>query len=146
MLPDEFPDELYGEFDWFAVDRDGHIGHFSSAGYGAIPLVVTEHVREYIELQDHFSEMKGTYNAVLVRRDGNRQHWLNIAQQGVYSFDFKHWDGPYVLVAKPSAPVVIQNFPPEMRLVIERVRFEGVCFQEIEAIAPQEYVKCWRWK
>jgi hypothetical protein len=31
-----------GEFDWFAVDAAGHVGHFSTAGYGPVPRPVLD--------------------------------------------------------------------------------------------------------
>lgn len=31
-----------GEFHWFGVDAVGHVGHFSTAGFGPVPLPVLD--------------------------------------------------------------------------------------------------------
>jgi hypothetical protein len=135
------PDALEGEFDWFAVDRDGHIAHFSTAGYGPVPVVVKEHFGDHVKLKEHFLKSRGKGSADLLNHDGNREDWLNMARHGIYSFDFKHWEGPYILIAKPSAPIKIQDFPEEIRVVIKRVRFNAVCFKMIEDLQVQDQTK-----
>ena len=41
-------DYLGVEFDWIATDLDGHIGYFSSAGFGPLPEQILE-LGEHVE-------------------------------------------------------------------------------------------------
>jgi len=41
-----------GEFDWFAVDGNGHLGHFATAGYGPVPAAVLSRLAEVRDLDE----------------------------------------------------------------------------------------------
>src|SRR5262245_42019847 len=96
-------DDVLGlEFDWFAVDQDGHIGHFSSAGYGAIPRAVFDHVDAQDQLVAYFQEQPIQTDAeLMIAPIGTLDEWIAMARQGVFSYDYGEWRGPYQLVARP---------------------------------------------
>lgn len=54
-----YEEEIEGrEFDWFAIDSEGNIGLFSTAGEGAVPKLVIESYSEH----DAISELLDSPN------------------------------------------------------------------------------------
>lgn len=132
-----------GEFDWFAIDQEGQIAHFSSAGYGVIPTLVRDNVDQQLKLNEYFTKMvEKVTTANLIRGKGKRDDWLNMAQRGLYSYDFKHWDGPYILIAKPDVPINIRILPDEIYTLLREVCFCNVDFRELESIRPEDFFPC----
>jgi hypothetical protein len=76
------------EFDWFALDEAGRIGLFSSAGFGPVPASVQlqfqQHDRAAAHLDWRVLEMEQV-----------------CAEQGLFLFDWQHWQGPYLKLAEP---------------------------------------------
>ncbi|MCP5244423.1 MAG: hypothetical protein H6937_00020, partial [Burkholderiales bacterium] len=69
-----YEEELEGrEFDWFAIDSEGNIGLFSTAGEGTIPDSVVEAYSEH----DHISEQLESPNW------GNSDVWSDYAALGL---------------------------------------------------------------
>lgn len=80
-----------GEFDWFAVDAAGHVGHFSTAGYGPVPLphlvrLDAAQVDEVWSLGERLLELpvvgRGTGHL-----PGRIDDWLELASRGLFGFD-----------------------------------------------------------
>lgn len=86
------------EFDWFAIDNNGEIAMFSSAGYGLIPDSVIEHFHDYDDVALTFETPNFGTTAI----------WDDYAKYGIYVFDWKIYDGPYVRVAKPSKVITVE--------------------------------------
>jgi hypothetical protein len=137
-------DDVFGlEYDWFAVDQDGHIGHFSSAGYGAIPLAVFDHADAQEQLFAYFQEQPiQTEAELMIAPGGTLDAWLAMARQGVFSYDFKHWDGPYQLIARPVRPTFISALPSHIQQIVRHVSFEEICFRTAPTINPEQLTEC----
>lgn len=80
------------EFDWFAVDSEGNIAVFATAGEGFLP----EGVAEHHEMHSAVAE------SLPASRVGTAEVWLDYADAGFYVFDWALPGGPYKLCASPK--------------------------------------------
>lgn len=80
------------EFDWFAVDIEGNVALFATAGEGFFPKVVAEHQ----EMHSSVSE------SLPAPRAGTAEVWLDYASVGLYVFDWALPGGPYQRRASPT--------------------------------------------
>ncbi|RDZ27178.1 hypothetical protein [Lysobacter silvisoli] len=127
------------EFDWFARDREGRLGLFSTAGDGPIPAsarqsaVAHEVVGELIEIRDW----------------GSAAVWQSYARAGLYAYDWSQSEACYVRVEKPESamsPVLqraVEAIPglPELDLSFEQaqaVAGDGPDFSEDCSLAATE--------
>lgn len=83
------------EFDWFAVDDEGNLAIFASAGEGFIP----EPVSLYFTKHEAVSESLASPNT------GTMSVWNDYAAQGLFVFDWSLPSGPYERRAAPSTPI-----------------------------------------
>ncbi len=129
------------EFDWFAVDGVGHVGLFSTAGYGAVPISVLARVDELRGLAGRLLEapVVGTATGHL---PGRIDDWLAVAQRGVFAYDWHHWFGPYRRVATPSRPVRVGELPAHLREPVGLVEWSGIRFEVMESLRPEELCPC----
>lgn len=85
--------ELYGiEFDWFAIDTNGEVGLFSTAGYGFVPKEIYPYYEKYYELTEKFE----------LPNLGSSNVWKDYANYGFYVFDWKLHQGPYLKMENPN--------------------------------------------
>jgi hypothetical protein len=89
----DFDKFLGSEFDWFALDDAGVIGLFSTAGFGEIP----------VEVMWHEAAHRAIAEQLPVPNYGSSGIWQDYGRQGLFAFDWQHWNGPYLKVAAPSA-------------------------------------------
>ncbi|MFS1525476.1 hypothetical protein ACL7TT_15410 [Microbulbifer sp. 2304DJ12-6] len=88
-----YEEELEGrEFDWFAIDSEGNIGLFSTAGEGTIPDPVMEAYSEH----DNISEQLESPNW------GSSEVWSDYAALGLFVYDWDLPGGPYKRERTPS--------------------------------------------
>lgn len=108
------------EFDWFALDAEGRIGLFSTAGFGPVPTNVQLHFRDHDQASRHFDlyelEECGRY--------------------GLFVFDWQHWEGPYLKMEQPLSPVDIA-FKQHI-LQIPGLPVFNVVFASVESIVVEE--------
>ncbi len=81
------------EFDWFALDSDGNIALFATAGEGFIPAEVVNN----IAMHDAISKFLPTPHW------GSIQVWDDYAAKGLFVFDWNLPGGPYLKQAVPTA-------------------------------------------
>ena len=130
------------EFDWFAVGAVGHVGHFSTAGYGPVPLTVltrlnAAHENEVWSLGKRLLELPLIGQAT-GHLSGQIDDWLELARRGLFGFDWKHWSGPYLRAATPE---VRSRSPPFLRScknLSVSWSCPGVHFAELESVRPEE--------
>jgi hypothetical protein len=80
------------EFDWFALDAEGNIGLFSSAGFGPVPANVQLH---FLGHDQAASQIDWRVPEV----------WKECASHGLFVFDWQHWNGPYLKVEQPTSEI-----------------------------------------
>ena len=114
MLISEVDQEVY-DYDWFAVDKEGHVGHFTTGGMGTLPRIVAASSKDLHFVADFFSTLASSTEATLAPRaqkaaeDVNwRKGWtgppmdaetaaaccfgdfMRMAGRGLYSFDHSY--------------------------------------------------------
>ena len=126
-------DELEQEdsdIEWFAVDGDGHVLHFSSGG-GVLPESVASSQETLLQLHQYFLALPDTAAAALVELEANAeksgrsyQNAVRYARRGLFSFDKtalnKHLHPQYHLVARPVSPLTIKNIPEPIATLLRR--------------------------
>ena len=96
------PREVQGvEFDWFAIDQDGHVALFATAGFGPVPASVLA----ASEAHDAVGE------SIAITGFGSSAVWQSYAQVGLFAFDWSDSEGSYVRVAQPSAGKEFKQAP-----------------------------------
>jgi hypothetical protein len=80
------------EFDWFAVDHDGNLALFATAGEGFVPAPVAEHHGLHSDLSD----------SLTAPHHGTADVWSDYAAVGLFIFDWRLPGGPYEKRASPS--------------------------------------------
>jgi hypothetical protein len=143
-------DEFTRDWDWFAVDPSGAIGHFTSAGRRRLPISVKADNEAALRLIDYFdsapkkSEYVVTVEAELDLKNGKNREWylrsfVAMAAVGLFSYN-TYVDRPsteYFLVARPKSPLRVNDVPLEVGELLRRthsVRFfaDSLCFREDE--------------
>ena len=129
------------EFDWFAVDAEGRVGHFSTAGHGAVPKVVLEHISQTESLTEGLLDLPviGQATGYLA---GNITDWLEMANRGVYSFDWQHSNGAYRLAATPSSELKVGALPEAMQASLRIVKFSRLRFHEVTEVWAERECEC----
>lgn len=102
------------EFDWFAVDSEGNVAIFATAGEGFMP----ESVVEFYTQHESVSESIDTPNT------GTAEVWGDYAAQGLYVFD---WDLPGVPYIRQASPIgaMNQKLKSKIHAIIKLPHFSG---------------------
>ena len=123
------------DLDWFAVDRDGHLGHFSSFGSRVILPAALASKRERDRLFDGVMALPRRSRILRVTAGYlPSEDWGLMAERGLFSYDFispegMGWEvGTYGLVYAPKEPVLLSSLPPESQAPLERLRLPDLCF------------------
>jgi len=121
------------EFDWFAIDSAGCVGHFSTAGYGAFSTSIN------VELHDKISDYFKNFNVssgyqLKANSKGRLDDWIHMASCGLYSYDWQHWEGPYQLIAIPMKPVKVNDLPQWLQVGCKQVVFQQLMFTTSDTI------------
>lgn len=124
------------EFDWLAVDRDGHVAQFSTAGYGPCPPPTVVHASAVDEAIDQLAALPN-HGTCLTSPLGPDDHsdWIRMAERGVYGFDWVVWHGPYRRLTVPSRPRTIDQLDPVLASVARLVQLDA-SFARIDSIDP----------
>jgi hypothetical protein len=148
------PDEEAGlDLDWYALDAQGHVAHFTTGGCGALPRGAAasrgdlETVREYFRFLPEIG-------AAILNRDrltGIRLHpidkaeprealryWADSAARGLYAYDYledrRRRPRPYWVVARPEVPLTADELPPQIRDIVARTTIRNVAFAHDDVI------------
>jgi hypothetical protein len=108
------------EFDWLGVDHHGQVAVFTTAGYGAVPVNVTQRLADVDEAVDQVGQLPVIGSGSnLVRRsaDGDYSSWHAYSAKGFYAYDWQVWHGPYQRLSSPTVPVSINQLPEELQAV-----------------------------
>jgi hypothetical protein len=83
------------DFEWFAIDREGRLALFVTAGEGFVPQSVAS-------ASDAISALSGTIETPHI---STRQVWTDYGAVGLFVYDWVIPNGPYGLVQAPSEPI-----------------------------------------
>ena len=112
--------EIQGrEFDWFALDSEGNLALFATAGEGFIPVEVVG----CIAMHDAISE------SLPAPHTGTLQVWNDYAAKGLFVFDWDLPGGPYRRQVVPTGPMT-RDLRAKI-MAIHNVPFLNVSFGSI---------------
>ncbi len=134
------PDDILGlEFDWLAVDADGAVGFFSTAGGGYAPEELLDDTDAYDRAIAALLALPMTTraNCNLIMRPELQNTWLMMAERGIFAFDSDPAGGPYQRIATPEASIQIAQLPRVAAEVVQRVQFRQVRFVELNQISAE---------
>jgi hypothetical protein len=132
-----FDHEYLGtEFDWVAADSDGHLACFSINGAGPIvslPLDQALHDGAF----ERVKSLPITGEASPVDRDAlNITEWLEMAERGLYAYDWDSKRGVYRLVAVPGRPVRVDEIQDALVAASALRSRVPTCFAAGPSISP----------
>jgi hypothetical protein len=122
-------EEFTRDWDWYAVDQDGHVGHFTSAGVRVLPKSVRQDRETTETIARYFFEQAPVVGKWSVgpeaeaecggwQKQGFERYIRDFAlmsSNGLFSFnsDLSRTEkGRYYLVAIPERPLLLNNLPP----------------------------------
>lgn len=111
------------DFDWFALDRDGHLGVLTTAREGPVPLPIWENYERFMRLREWVGKLPPLAPAVQVfSGPANYREWSEYALKGLFAFDYQSdLDGSkpegYDLIAQPTATLNVRD--PEVAKVAD---------------------------
>lgn len=124
---------------WFAADRNGYLGIFTTAGDGAIPRVAYacthvpfDQLEERLKSLDIVSDVEWIEGAP---RTYTLSCWL--ASRGIFEFDWcpifpasKRKLGLYLPITVPGQPRHLDQLPPDLRAVAQVVQLHDLDFRK----------------
>ena len=129
------------EFDWFAVDGTGHVGHFATAGFGPAPSAILSRLDDLRDLDERVLRLPIIGEAT-ANRPGEIDDWLEMARRGLFAFDWQHWSGPYRRVATPSVPLLVADLPAKLLESVRVVEWPEVQFAKTQSLRPEKLCTC----
>ncbi|RZJ88777.1 MAG: hypothetical protein EOO60_10715 [Hymenobacter sp.] len=133
------------DYDWFAIDSNGNIGHFAS-NTGILPHSVAKSAEDLKVLTDYFRSLKAEESNYLlangfifprdIKTEEQRENFLSTyvdySTRGLYSFDRnqpeKNWGFKpflYGLITIPIKPLSMEYLPIHIREIIIRTVYNG---------------------
>lgn len=139
------------DLDWFALDQEGVIGHFTTGGCGALPRSVVSSLEDLRRATGFFrnqlvptalpivSPKIDSHVSLKDERAKARylQDFIKMASRGLFSFDYlRTGTRPtgYFQVATPSVPLHITSLPPEIRQILDKTVLNGIFFHKVNEI------------
>src|SRR6266852_5311883 len=137
------------DFDWFGTDDDGHVGHFTTAGFKYLPKSVSSSAEDLLYITDYFDHVapiEGTHTVdpeINKEWNGEEQEarylesFAAMADRGLYSYDIDTYVRPglaYCRVAIPLNPIMLNDMPDKVRKIIERTALRGISFDKFSRI------------
>jgi hypothetical protein len=120
----------FDDLDWYAIDIDGQVGQFSTAGFGPVPSAVFRSYLAYIDAIEHVKSLPIRCKYTLLRKYPITASWELAAQRGLFGYD---WDSsragwydsnlPYELVTLPLRPLMVDELPSEVADWVSQIRF-----------------------
>ncbi|MCB9923460.1 MAG: hypothetical protein H6822_14860 [Planctomycetaceae bacterium] len=77
----------WADFEWYALDHDGLVGMFTSAGPGPVPADVFRDLDAYISVAEFFGLLPRKGDAEIFISKPRVDDWRQAAERGLYGFD-----------------------------------------------------------
>lgn len=142
-------EQTCGDFDWYCVDDQGQVGHFTSAGFKRLPPTV-EASAEDLNFLDRFFEAlvpipeAHRVDERLARERRSKRYldsFVSMADRGLFSFDIETYLRPgicYFRVALPLVPLRFVDLPDQVKEVLGRTVLKGRLLEECSEIPYAE--------
>jgi len=133
------------DYDWFGVDGDGHVAHFTTAGCKYLPGSIGNSAEDLQRVTDYFDNeapVLGAHKVDLESLAAFRGYsgepdarylasFVAMADKGLFSYDIETYVRPgiaYSRVAIPLCPIGLPQLPDDVRAIVERTVLKVVCF------------------
>jgi hypothetical protein len=152
----EYDEEFTRDWDWYAVDLEGKLGHFATAGFRPLPIGLKNDLEGTERCIQYFFEEAAVRCDFVVRagleddaggfkslaqRDWYLKSFGEMGSKGLFSFDTELAPSPrkYYLVTIPKRPFFIDQLPPDVREIVARIRApllfeEKIYIDEVETM------------
>jgi hypothetical protein len=152
-------DEEVTDYDWFAVDKQGRIGHFTTGGIGVLPRSVAASVGDLHYVRSFFRDIlpistqaylaaKAQEAATKIESEGvverRFRDFVMMASRGLYSFDHSYAldclrprTGPcplYYRIAIPTRSIHLSDLPDAVKAILVRTTFADVDFSQKDEV------------
>lgn len=136
-------DDLAGiDYAWIAIDDDGHVGVFTSAGAGPIPRWFANGRSWCDEVFDAVASLplRGTFRLEVpdAATTAGLQDWKHWAEVGLFAFDWAdvhrrtaEHTRCYELIATPTDPIGARTMPAKLR---EQPVLTGISFAKTRLV------------
>jgi hypothetical protein len=126
-------EQVTTDFDWFCLDMDGEVGHFTTAGFKNLPKSVASSKENLDLLTSYFQnaaqrcghsvdpEVSVAFPDPKERGERYLKSFVAIACKGLFSYDIASYLKPgisYFRVASPSIPLHSSEVPAKIREVL----------------------------
>jgi hypothetical protein len=122
---------------WYAIDRSGHVGHFSTGENGHLPEGAEQGYEVLPEL--YRARLPGEEPA-LDAEDPRLGLFVY-----TYSEGYSPPNRPYERAYAPEKPLHVDELQPGLRARLKRLRFEALDFARSELVQPLEFFPCSFW-
>jgi hypothetical protein len=139
--------QMVTDFDWFCVDDDTQVAHFTTAGFKRLPPSVAGSIANQAMLLNYFEQELWancgySVDPELINEvnDPNERYlksFVQMAKRGLYSFDIETYISAttnYFRVATPTIPVSANQLPQSLRQVLEKTRWRGTPFHLLSRV------------
>lgn len=145
--PIEYPDGI--DAAWLAADSQGKVAAFTTAGCGPIPLSAMRSLGDEKGVCDwHINRLPRRGASENLGDVSNSSSFVEMADRGFYVFDFaafgevEEFLGTYVLVARPSAPILLSQLPSALNTFCAATAFERANLAKAISMDPLEFFEC----
>jgi len=150
-----YDEEFTRDWDWYAVDSLGLLGHFTSAGFRRLPESVRADLEGTEACLEYFDRGTNVRCGYTIREDlescigafhnpDQRERYLrsfaHMASKGLFSFDTKPLSagpGSYLLVARPKSPLRLDDLPAPIAQLVRKTRYP-LSFENVLLIDESE--------
>lgn len=135
---------------WLALDRDGHVGAFTTGGSGPIPLGLLEAGQCPLDgLEERIGELPHTSTARLLVSQKRPDDFIDLAERGIFAYDWTDVHRTardeicaYELIAVPSNPIKIGQLPHDIAMLAESSKLQDVTFETATSLDVRKSLSC----
>jgi len=120
-------DQEISDFDWFAIDCNGYVVHFSSGG-NQLPHSVAASKESLDLLQHYFLSLPILFSKteIFVAPTNTPFPYLAYARRGLFSYEAIQYAWPmhtsYELTARPLRALALANLPAEIAELVSKTQ------------------------
>jgi len=110
------------EHDWLGVDVQGHVAVFTTAGWGAVPMELDQHLDDVDAALDRVRKLPEIGSAYIGprRADVSYSDWDAYSAKGFYAYDWQdpggqETGGPYLRLSSPTVPISVSQLPADIQ-------------------------------
>lgn len=147
-----YDEQWYDDLDWFAVDQDGRLGHFATAGFRLLPPAVAANKENWQALCNYFNQLPAVRGyrispeldkQIAPSKASDEKYLSSFAEmsaRGLYSydtFDYTRHERPYFRVTIPEVELKLEDLPPEIASILRELQFNDLSFIDACVIADE---------